>query len=273
MPDADGFQPRLPEQARLHPHAPANWGQAFACTPQEAPDAGGWQRLQARLPSVPARRARWPAWGALAASLTLAVAIPVHLRPDPGAASPAMPLAESTRTAAPTDAPGTAVTTTPAALAASTSVALPVAAGIPATAQAAGAPASAQRTPVRTPRTAPERPSIRSLAPHAGTAMLASATPPLDELQGQSAQLEGLLALARDERVSSGTSAALSSDLDARVASIDASLVQPDLDPTQRAALWSERVEALQQLVGIETTNRLYAARGQTFDVALVSVD
>ena len=103
--------------------------------------------------------------------------------------------------------------------------------------------------------------------------MLASATPPLEALQNQSAQLEGLLALARDERVSSGTTAALTSELDARVASIDASLVQPDLDPAQRSALWSERVDALQQLVGIETTNRLYAALGETLDVALVSVD
>ena len=34
-----------------------------------------------------------------------------------------------------------------------------------------------------------------------------------------------------------------------------------------------QRVDTLQQLVGIETTNRLYASRGQTYDVALVSID
>ena len=41
----------------------------------------------------------------------------------------------------------------------------------------------------------------------------------------------------------------------------------------QRASLWGQRVDALRQLVGIEATNRLYAARGQSYDAALVSID
>ena len=45
------------------------------------------------------------------------------------------------------------------------------------------------------------------------------------------------------------------------------------LGDTQRAELWGRRVDALQQLVGIEATNRLYAARGQSYDAALVSID
>ena len=54
---------------------------------------------------------------------------------------------------------------------------------------------------------------------------------------------------------------------------IDTALIQPGLSDTQRANLWGQRVDTLQQLVGIETTNRLYASRGQTYDVALVSID
>ena len=73
--------------------------------------------------------------------------------------------------------------------------------------------------------------------------------------------------------MASGTAAALSDELDARVASIDATLAQPALSDAQRADLWGQRVDALQQLVGIEATNRLYAARGQSYDAALVSID
>ena len=268
MPDTDGFDPGLCRRD----DAPARWTDAFAALPQESPAPAGWQRLQARLPvaaAVPARRARWPAWGALAASLALAAAIPLHLRPDPAAQGAATPIAA-------TGAPSAAVAPgTPPAAAAPETSRLPasVAAGTTAAIRDATTPTATQGASPRATRRAPPRPSIRTLAPPAGTAMLASATPPLEALQNQSAQLEGLLALARDERVSSGTTAALTSELDARVASIDASLVQPDLDPAQRSALWSERVDALQQLVGIETTNRLYAARGETLDVALVSVD
>ena len=77
----------------------------------------------------------------------------------------------------------------------------------------------------------------------------------------------------RDDRVASGTSAALSEELDRQVAVIDTALIQPGLSDTQLANLWGQRVDTLQQLVGIETTNRLYASRGQTYDVALVSID
>ena len=73
--------------------------------------------------------------------------------------------------------------------------------------------------------------------------------------------------------MSSGTTAALSDELDARVAGIDAALIQSGLGDAERAELWHQRVDALQQLVGIEATNRLYAARGQSYDAALVSID
>ena len=59
----------------------------------------------------------------------------------------------------------------------------------------------------------------------------------------------------------------------ARVATVDAALSQPDLTTAQRTSLWDTRVDALQQLVGIEATQRLYAARGQSYDAALVTID
>ena len=46
-----------------------------------------------------------------------------------------------------------------------------------------------------------------------------------------------------------------------------------DLTTAQRTSLWDTRIDALQQLVGIEATQRLYAARGQSYDAALVTVD
>lgn len=64
------------------------WHDAFAQLPPETPPAGGWAALQARLPPDRGRR-RWPAWTALAASLLLAVALPVRwLAPDPPEAAP-----------------------------------------------------------------------------------------------------------------------------------------------------------------------------------------
>ena len=113
------------------------------------------------------------------------------------------------------------------------------------------------------------------MAEPAGATRLAesdASTQPIEALYAESAQLEQLLALVRDERVASGASAALSSDLDDRVASIDAALTQPGLDTAERDRLWRQRVDAMQQLVGIETT-RLLSARGDTFNASLVSID
>ena len=56
MPDTGDFdRQNAPQGATLA------WGAAFAALPQEAPDAGGWQRVQARLPApAPRARVRWP---------------------------------------------------------------------------------------------------------------------------------------------------------------------------------------------------------------------
>ena len=57
-----------------------------------------------------------------------------------------------------------------------------------------------------------------------------------------------------------------------RVAGIDAALAQPGLDAADRDRLWQQRVDAMQQLVGIETT-RMLSARDDTFNASLVSID
>lgn len=240
MPDAGNF-----DQDRH----PLGWGEAFTALPLETPDAGGWQRVQARLPAR--SRVRVPLWLAAAASLGLALGFAwrVQLPPEPAARAPTPPVAAS---ASPAVAAGLAIDT-------------PAAATVPVV----------HRDKPR--RIAPSQRPIRTVAQPADATRIAEAdaapATDLEPLYAQSAQLEELLALARDERVASGTSAVLSNGLDARVASIDAALVQPGLSDAQRVELWGRRVDTLQQLVGIEASSRLYAARGQRYDAALVSID
>ena len=94
----------------------------------------------------------------------------------------------------------------------------------------------------------------------------------LTTLYAQSAQLEALLAQVQDDRVVTGPAAAMAGELEARVADIDASLSQPGLAARQRAALWRDRVDALQQLAGFHSTQRLLAADGERYDGQLVAV-
>jgi len=100
-----------------------------------------------------------------------------------------------------------------------------------------------------------------------------SETASLDRLYAESAQLESLLQYARDDRVSSGAAAALSGELDARIAAIDTALIQPGLSPERQLWLWRSRVEALRSLAGFESTRRWLAANGQRYDGALARVD
>ena len=71
-------------------HPPRDWAQAFAALPTEAPPAGGWQAVTARLDAR--RRPRWPLFMAAAAVLMLAVALPWRLHP-PGGEDTAAPVA------------------------------------------------------------------------------------------------------------------------------------------------------------------------------------
>lgn len=96
---------------------------------------------------------------------------------------------------------------------------------------------------------------------------------PLQPLYTESAQLEALLALTRDDRVGSATGAALSDALVDRLASVDAALAQSGLPDAQRAALWRERIATLRQLAGVESTERWLAMHGRAYGDAFVRVD
>ncbi|MBX9399884.1 hypothetical protein K4L06_01065 [Lysobacter sp. BMK333-48F3] len=95
----------------------------------------------------------------------------------------------------------------------------------------------------------------------------------LARLQGESAQLESLVALARDDRVGSGAATLMSAELDHGIAAIDAALSASGIGETERVALWQQRVDALRALAGVEGSQRWYAARGERYEDALVRVD
>lgn len=100
-----------------------------------------------------------------------------------------------------------------------------------------------------------------------------AAADPLEPLYAESAQLESLLAVARDDRVSTGAAAVLADELDARLASIDAALIQPGLSQDERVSLWRQRIDALRMLGSFESNRRWLAAQGTRYDGALVHVD
>ncbi len=107
----------------------------------------------------------------------------------------------------------------------------------------------------------------------AATTAAAAGEDALQRLYAESGQLETLLQLARDDRVSSGTAAILASELDARIASIDAALMQPDLPQPRRLRLWQDRVDALRSAAGFEGTRRWLVAQGARYDAGLVQID
>lgn len=287
----------MPDHTRMHnPPQPGNapgWTDAFAALPLETPDGGAWQRLQqARLPRA-RRPTRWPAWMAAAAVLALAAVLPWQLVRTDNATKP--------EAADATPAPASRAPTRD--VAAASSVQQPVAdrqasatAERPADAETASTTANpiATNTDARKPRAAATRgpaaqtPSADTSVPReiASTTMPAEtveqtpdrpwpkpAVPELERLYAESAQLEALVALARDDRVATGAAATLTSAYDAQVASIDASLREPGVDPGQREALWQQRVDALRELAGFESTQRALAAQGERYDAALVSID
>jgi hypothetical protein len=122
------------------------------------------------------------------------------------------------------------------------------------------------------------RTGVQDRVPQAPPSVAAVAQPgtgpgALDALYAESARLEALLQYARDPTVASGAAAAISAELDARVASIDAALMQPGLSPSRQAALWGERVQVLRTFAGFESTRRWLAANGERYDGALARVD
>lgn len=272
MPDTSDHGHHDPDQA-MH----AGWAGAFAALPQEMPEPDGWQRLQARLPAAQTRnphRMRWPLWLATAASLALVIAIPLRMQSGTTSEpSSTVPAPEHAPARQDIDA-GVEVVSPPLSQV-----------SIENTRSVTPTPTPATTAHIRTPRRSqhmdPSQRPIRTAAQPVDTTRIATTGQPdspasratLDSLYAQSARLEDVLALARDDRVSTGTAAALTDSLNAQVASIDAALTQPDVSPQGRTDLWNERIDILRQLVGIETTQRLYSARGQQYEAAMVSID
>lgn len=234
------------------PAAPMQWVDAFAALPLESVQPQTWERLRARLPATPVRR-RWPVWLAAAASLAVMVAVPWRMHSGGGVPTgldhepaPAITIGQL---GSPPPAPA------------------PAAAPVEETASPPPAPIADNDAP-------PARATATIRRPHR-----ASAPPPaspeanLEPLYAESARLEELLALTRDDSVASGGIAALAVNVNAELADIDSVLAQPGLETSLRTELWHQRVDTLRQLAGIETTRLLLTARGETGDVVLVTVD
>lgn len=230
----------MPDASPHRPPHPLDWSEAFAALPQEAPPARAWEQVAARLDRR--RRGRLvPAWIGLAAAATLAA---VALWPRAPAPEPVRdPVAGATGVANPEPIPRREpqITASPIAVAAA--------------------------PPTRV-ASEPAEPS-RARLPAATTP---AAEPSMARLYRESAQLEALLAAARDQRMGSAGAMLLADALDDQVAGIDAALSASPLDPARRESLWQARVDLLRQAVGFESTQRLVASRGDPATL-LVSVD
>lgn len=103
------------------------------------------------------------------------------------------------------------------------------------------------------------------------TAIAAAPNDPLPPLLAESAQLEALLAAAANSAGTSAPMVMLSADLEDRLQGIDGQLASTDLSDKQRLPLWQQRVEALRELAGLQSTQQWLAARGeQAYEGALV---
>jgi hypothetical protein len=101
----------------------------------------------------------------------------------------------------------------------------------------------------------------------------ATADDELETLYAQSAELETLLAYARDDRVASGSAETVAAHLDQELALIDAALGQPELPVARQRVLWKQRISTLRALASFESNRRLLSARGEHYDGALMRVD
>jgi hypothetical protein len=272
-----------------HPQSPRppDWAGAFAALPQEAPPERAWDALSARLDARRARR--WPAWLALAAVLALVALLPLRRAGDAPAngatpstatqvaATPSQPVSMEAHEQAVAASPaamataGTGTRSQPAATPGDASPP-PLSATPARTIAQAAAPAAAQASPKRARATAvPATGIARADAARQRTVPDRTASR-LQPLYAESARLEALLALARDDRVASASAVVVADALDAQVAAIDAALSDPALDDARRIPLWRDRIEALRQAAGFESTQRLLASQGNG-DALLASVD
>lgn len=225
---------------RNYPHPrPRRWADAFAALPLESSGPQGWERLRARLPEQPRPAHTRGAWWLAAACMLVAVALPWQMHAPAGESS-AQPIVASPGTSdqPPNDGavashPVVATATEPPAPRATPSV------------QPPPRRASDRR---RVLRRAPT-PAPAPVSPHAG----------LEALYAESARLEALLAAVPQSSGSGSDTGVLANNIGVELAGIDFLLAQPGLQATLRAELWRQRVAALRELAGIETSRRVLA--------------
>jgi hypothetical protein len=298
MPDADRPRAPIPGDPMPGEPMPGNWAEAFAALPIESPGNDGWQRLTRALDGAAAdatarphpsmrRRQRWPMWLAAAAAVSAVALVPLLRRENAPVSTGPAQIAVATSPAASSPAPAATPATTDIATPSSGSTTSPqvaVATTQPAERNVAKRKPTATPTrkpaPVASPLPGRNDNAIRIASTDASTttpdptaATLANRAAEIQSLQAESAQLEALVALARDARVSSASGAALGVELDERIGRIDASLSQPGLADSERAVLWQQRVTTMRALAEVETTQRWLVSRGERYDGALVSVD
>ncbi len=258
-----------------------SWHGAFAALPLESPPTGGWDAVSTHLQVRPRR---WPAWLAIAAAMALAIGLPLHWAwhaSDLPAAGTGLAASQATHVAdmpsqvahAPARPPVDASTRDTPASEAITHQSIvdqrtptPVPGRSSAASRLAAVRSTAAPSPAAPSTAVPKRTSAASNRPPAASQA------ELARLHAESARLEAVLALTRDERVSSAGAALLGEHFDDQLGTIDTALMQATLTDRQRLGLWRARVSALRQLAGLASTQRVLAAYGQRDDARLASI-
>jgi hypothetical protein len=282
----------MADSAPVPRRGPANWQDAFATMPLEAPPADAWAALADRLPgSTPPRRrlARRVAWRAVAA-LAVAVAGLLVLRPQPlvgridrvAAQVSSLHRPATARVDADTSSADDPQRRQHGEHARPTAVEHPV--STPWSPRRITATSGVRKPPSTRPTAADARivpvrrdPSVaRTVATADGESSAVhdeTTTSALARLRTESARLEALAALARDDRMSSAPATILAAEAEDRVQLVDAALSRTDLEPAQQLDLWTRRVAAMRELAGVEGTTRWLAANGESLQGAIALVD
>lgn len=284
------------------------WTEAFAALPLESPPRDGWRQLERKLAvgarreqaSRRERRASWTIGLASAAVLAVVAWSPLlrwaqpaqdggmrkgatiagqPVRPAALPRTEAIPPVVEARTAAANDSAGPAGPK-PGDMQQPRDMPARVAAVEPSSGEQRGSspsnagPSGISGTATPAPQLArAQATSSGDTPPHGATNGSSTDADAIRQLQAQSAQLEALVALARDDSAGSAIAAVAGGELDASIAAIDSALTEPELSDEQRTALWQQRIDALQELARLESTERWLASQGALYDTALVSVD
>ncbi|WP_372018576.1 hypothetical protein [Pseudoxanthomonas sp. 10H] len=225
------------------PRVPADWHEAFAILPLEAPPADGWRRIASRLDAERARRPAWP-WALAAAIACLAIVPAVTLLRGPVGAD---------------DAAGGDITAGMRVdLPAGTLAAGPRADGPIAPPESTTATAAVRAAP------ADVHPTPADAAGHHDAS--------LERMYAESARLESLLGRVQGPRATNAGMETATQQVAGAIGAIDAALADATLDTRGRQALWQERNALLEQMLTLELQHDLLSRQAATpFDFAQVN--